>query len=594
MYQGYATQLNGFNTNNDKTTPINMIGAIPVPFLPTQPNLLYLQQQHQQQQQALLNNINNVNNNTNNNNNNNNNNNMDNNNNNDNNNIDNNETTSTKNKLPVDHDAFYNMKPLLAENILSSDYFKSLYRFKTYIEVVEEGKRFVKNLEPLMVGLSRKPSTAFCVLYKLMTLNLTIKQINSLIDPIKQDNNYIRGIGFLYLRYLLPRKLLWKWYENYFDDDTEFAPGSDGKPIKMGTFIKNLIEQQKYYTTLLPRIPVKIERAYKKRLLQKELIKKRDGINEKFRHKLKEQMIIDAQWRDFKYYKAKITELLQDGLIKVLFIDYDDDEEELVSIGQIKLLNNNNSDASKSSDTDNSDSDRNSNDSHGHNKQHKSDIYSSDDERKHHKRKYRSRDHDRRDRHVRHHHYHHRYSHSRSKSSEYDKRRHHHHRHKSRKRRHDTRSRSREYKRKRDRNGKKYRDRDRMDRIDRDRDRDRDRRRKDKKRGRKYSDNIMNDDDILNEKNLDKIIQKRERDKVVAKGRDYARRPTAYYHSLTLDLETGTNRKRSPEPSNVIKKKKKRDDIKPKIIKNKMPSKEWLEQQQKLKAIYGDASSKKT
>lgn len=77
-----------------------------------------------------------------------------------------NETKNKKNKLKVEHDGFYNMKPLLAENILSSDYFKSLYRFKTYHEVIDETTRFCRNVEPLMVGLSRKPSTAFCILYK--------------------------------------------------------------------------------------------------------------------------------------------------------------------------------------------------------------------------------------------------------------------------------------------------------------------------------------------------------------------------------------------------------------------------------------------
>ena len=76
------------------------------------------------------------------------------------------DTKNKKNKLKVEHDGFYNMKPLLAENILSSDYFKSLYRHKTYHEVIDEATRFCKNVEPLMVGLSRKPSTAFCILYK--------------------------------------------------------------------------------------------------------------------------------------------------------------------------------------------------------------------------------------------------------------------------------------------------------------------------------------------------------------------------------------------------------------------------------------------
>ena len=71
-----------------------------------------------------------------------------------------------KNYLKVEHDGFYNMKPLLAENILNSDYFKSLYRLKTYHEVIDEVQRHCRNVEPLMVGLSRKPSTAFCILFK--------------------------------------------------------------------------------------------------------------------------------------------------------------------------------------------------------------------------------------------------------------------------------------------------------------------------------------------------------------------------------------------------------------------------------------------
>jgi len=55
-------------------------------------------------------------------------------------------TKHKKNKLKVEHDVFYNMKPLLAENILSSDYFKSLYRFKTYHEVIDETRRFCRNV----------------------------------------------------------------------------------------------------------------------------------------------------------------------------------------------------------------------------------------------------------------------------------------------------------------------------------------------------------------------------------------------------------------------------------------------------------------
>jgi len=238
-----------------------------------------------------------------------------------------------KNKLVVEHDGFYNMKPLLAENILSSDYFKSLYRFKTYHEVIDETCRFCKNVEPLMVGLSRKPSTAFCILYKFFSMELTVRQVQGLLDY--EDNAFVRCIGFLYLRYLLPAKDLWKWYSPYFDDEMEFSPGADGKVLMMKDFVCNLLQLQKYYSTLLPRIPVKIERAYKKRLMQRELIKKRDADNECFRGQLTAGMEVRAQWQDLKWYTAVIDECLENTKYLVTFTEYEDQCE--VSIGQIQL-----------------------------------------------------------------------------------------------------------------------------------------------------------------------------------------------------------------------------------------------------------------
>lgn len=162
------------------------------------------------------------------------------------------------------HDAFYNVQQLLAENILSSDYFKSLYRYKRYHEVIDEIVKHCKSLEPRITGLLRKPSTAFCILYKFFTMVLTVKQVKGLID--NSESPFARGIGFLYLRYLLPPKEMWKWFEPYFDDSEEFSPGNDGKLITIGHFVKQLIDNHKYYSTLLPRIPVKIQRAYKKKV----------------------------------------------------------------------------------------------------------------------------------------------------------------------------------------------------------------------------------------------------------------------------------------------------------------------------------------
>ena len=43
-------------------------------------------------------------------------------------------------------------------------------------------------------------SSAFCLLYKLFTLKLTKKQVIGLITH--KDSPYIRGLGFMYIRYV--------------------------------------------------------------------------------------------------------------------------------------------------------------------------------------------------------------------------------------------------------------------------------------------------------------------------------------------------------------------------------------------------------
>ena len=161
-----------------------------------------------------------------------------------------------------------NMNSMILTNIQSSTYFKTnLYELKTYHAVVDEiyyrvsfpvksvldrNKPFfpstwntnfylclsllkVNHLEPWEKG-SRKThgltgmcggvrgvggggivSTAFCLLYKLYTLKLTRKQVIGLMTHA--DSPYIRGLGFMYVRYTQNPEDLWYWYEEYLDDE---------------------------------------------------------------------------------------------------------------------------------------------------------------------------------------------------------------------------------------------------------------------------------------------------------------------------------------------------------------------------------------
>lgn len=69
------------------------------------------------------------------------------------------------------------------------------------------------------VGAGGIVSTAYCLLYKLFTLKLTRKQLNGLINHT--DSPYIRGLGFMYIRYTQPPADLWDWYEEYLEDEEE-------------------------------------------------------------------------------------------------------------------------------------------------------------------------------------------------------------------------------------------------------------------------------------------------------------------------------------------------------------------------------------
>lgn len=168
------------------------------------------------------------------------------------------------------------LEKVLCMNILSSDYFKELYRFKTIYEVIDEIYNQVDHVEPWMTGNCRGPSTAFCLLYKFFTMKLTAKQMHGLLDH--PDSPYIRAVGFLYLRYAADPKTLWGWFEPYIKDDEEFSPGSNGRMTTMGVYIRDLLLGQYYFDTLFPRIPVPVMRLIQANLEKLKLPSKHAGV----------------------------------------------------------------------------------------------------------------------------------------------------------------------------------------------------------------------------------------------------------------------------------------------------------------------------
>ncbi|ORX82752.1 PRP38-domain-containing protein [Basidiobolus meristosporus CBS 931.73] len=157
-----------------------------------------------------------------------------------------------------------NLNNIVFQNVQASPYFKSLYELKTYHEVIDEIYNQVDNLEPFLRGTTA--STAFCLLFKLWTLRLTVKQVNGVITH--KDSPYIRALGFLYLRYVCKPAYLWEWFEPYLEDPEEIQTTRGPRPVNttIGKLCLELLTEPKFLGTILPRIPVPIAREINEKL----------------------------------------------------------------------------------------------------------------------------------------------------------------------------------------------------------------------------------------------------------------------------------------------------------------------------------------
>lgn len=119
----------------------------------------------------------------------------------------------------------------------------------------------------------------------------------------------------------------------------EFVPGAGANNAKttMGKYVEGLLAEQKYMSTIFPRIPVPLMRQYKKDLLLREMQAVKDRENEKYRREFKKDVVVEAEYfEDNKWYEATINNCLKIGKYLVTFNEYHNQEE--VSIGLMRPL----------------------------------------------------------------------------------------------------------------------------------------------------------------------------------------------------------------------------------------------------------------
>lgn len=114
------------------------------------------------------------------------------------------------------------------------------------------------------VGTEGRPTSAFVLLVKLFTLRPTRRQIQSLLDH--GDSVFIRGCGFLFIRYLVDPEKIWGWMSPYLSDEDPIQVEKMGPTITIGSLVRSLISNPEYYGTHLPRLAVRHQQAITRQL----------------------------------------------------------------------------------------------------------------------------------------------------------------------------------------------------------------------------------------------------------------------------------------------------------------------------------------
>jgi len=189
-----------------------------------------------------------------------------------------------------------NMNNLLLQNIQGSLYFKhELYPLNSVDLVVQEIHKKVRHLEPWEKGSRKRDtsslqnasvrgigsggiaSTAFCILYKLYTLRMTRKELTKIL--YHPDNGYVKALGVLLVRYTFPPKEFIEYIEDIVDDETELSTVESTRthPMTVGSLTRKLFSGDlKWYDTILPRIPVPVQKQID------EFLKDNDGADAKY------------------------------------------------------------------------------------------------------------------------------------------------------------------------------------------------------------------------------------------------------------------------------------------------------------------------
>lgn len=251
---------------------------------------------------------------------------------------------SSQGPLELANPKTFGFPPMLQTHIVESTHFKTLMDFQTIEEITHEISGFVDSVEPYVQNSATVPSALFCCAYRLLTMGLTGGQLRRIIES--EESAYIRCAGFLFVRFGMAPDQLWSWVGEYVLDDEELrlsGKDADAGSTTIGEYVESLLTQERYFSTVLPRLPVAIKRTLEARLAQVPQDRRRTKANTRLSDVYRQRGVkIEACIGEGEWFPGETIELLAESSsrpkLRVRIAQESGDEEEaVVHLGRVIL-----------------------------------------------------------------------------------------------------------------------------------------------------------------------------------------------------------------------------------------------------------------
>lgn len=223
-----------------------------------------------------------------------------------------------------DQSPTYNMNPLLVRTIRTSPFFReSLSTVRSWDEFLDyvaamsddvlasEGcmpwlyshKATRVNQSASLRGVasdSGAPSTLFCLVLRGFALMSGLEQMKALIA--NRDSPVPRVLALLMLRFACPPGELLSWFKRSFADETPITPmGRRGPPSTLGWLARALLRSRSWGGTLLPRLPIAVEKDVREALSEYDDDEDLEGDGRRDRHQDRQDDRYNDRYRDRRY-----------------------------------------------------------------------------------------------------------------------------------------------------------------------------------------------------------------------------------------------------------------------------------------------------